>query len=200
MTPQIPLRYPSLAAIEESRLKNRASRQELKQKISDPSLVEGSERYLKLCIEQIEIEQGGLELERDRMDWEMSEKKLDEKVYRTAQRLNNSRIVSLRDDLWQFRRQLRMHDGKAGMFELLTPDSEGAFAAALLRLYKKGESRDTTMQSNMRRDAITAYRALDSDAEGKSTTTESRSEYGVCSRTSIFNQLKSKQLILYQYT
>ncbi|KAH0556019.1 hypothetical protein GP486_006041 [Trichoglossum hirsutum] len=168
MLPQIPLRYFSLAAIEDARLKNKASRQDLKRKLSDTSLIEGSERYLKLRIEEVELEREDLELERDRMDWEMNEKKLDEKVYRKAQQSTNKRIISLGDDLWQFKRQLRTHDEKAGKLELLTPDSEGAFAAALLHLYKdpkKGKNRDTTLQNNMRRDSIAAYRSLGSDVE-----------------------------------
>ncbi|KAI9779316.1 MAG: hypothetical protein M1839_007424 [Geoglossum umbratile] len=98
----------------------------------------------------------------------MSEKKLDGNVYRKAQRSTNKCIISLGDDLWQCRRQLRTYDEKAGKLELLTPDGEGAFAAALLHLYKdpqKDKNRDTTLQSNMRRDAITAYRSLGSDVE-----------------------------------
>lgn len=160
MPPQIPLRYSSLAALEEARLKNKTSQKDLKRKLSDATLVEGSERHLKLRIEEVELEREELELERDRMDWEMTEKKLDEKVYRKAQRSTNKRIISLGDELWEFKRQLRTYDEKTGKLELLTPDTESAFAAALLHLYKdpkKGNNRDKTLQSNMRRDTIAAY-------------------------------------------
>ncbi|KAI9772640.1 MAG: hypothetical protein M1840_000234 [Geoglossum simile] len=167
MLPQIPHRHSSLAVLEDMRLKNKASRQDLKRKLSDATLEEEPERCLKLRIEQIEFEQEDLELERDRMDWEMNQNKLDEKIYRKAQKSTNKRIISLGEDLWQFRRQLRTHKEKAGKLELLTPDSDGAFAAALLHLYKdpkKGKNRNSTMQSNMRRDTIAAYQALGSDS------------------------------------
>lgn len=167
MEPQIPPRHSSLAALEASRVKNRASRQDLKRKLSDATLKEGSERYIKLRIEEKELEIEDQELGRERMEWEMSAKNVSDKDYRNAQRLTNGRIISLGDDLWQFKRQLRLHDEKAGKLELLTPDTEGAFTAALLRLYKdpKTKNWDRTAQSNMRRDTIAVYKSRGSDAE-----------------------------------
>ena len=169
MPPQIPPRHSSLAALEDARLKNKASRQDLKRKLSDATLEGGSERCVKLRIEEKELELEDLELERERMEWEMNAKNVDEKSYRKAQRATNSRVISLGDDLWQFKRQLRLHHEKAGKLELLTPDSEGAFAAALLHLYKdpkKSRNRDKTMQSDMRRNTIAAYHSLDVEKAG----------------------------------
>jgi HNH endonuclease len=173
MAPSIPPRFSSLAVLQEARVRNKESQQDLKRKLSDETLVEGSAKRIGLQMERVELEKEDQELQRAWWDMEMSGGRVDQKTYRKAQKNTSSRIVSLGEELWRFTRQLRTHEEQAGNIELLTPDSDNAFAAALLRLYKdplrgegeKNKNRDTTLQSNMRQDAIKAYRSLGADAE-----------------------------------
>ncbi|KAI9853715.1 MAG: hypothetical protein M1813_001831 [Trichoglossum hirsutum] len=167
---QVPLRNASLAAFAEQRIKNRNSRNELNRQLSDSSLSKDSGRYIKLRIMELELEQEDLMLEKDEFLLKKEEKCIDLKTYRAARRAINKRIISLGDNLWKYKRELRSHDEGMGKITKLTPDYEGAFGATLLRLYKDplvSRKRDSTKQSNMRRDAIKAYSARREDGTGK---------------------------------
>ncbi|KAI9767944.1 MAG: hypothetical protein M1839_004308 [Geoglossum umbratile] len=158
----LPDRPTSLPDRNERRLKLQASRQDLKRKLSDNALERGSKRCIQLQIDDIELEREELALDRDEMSWEAEHKMMDNKKYRTARRTINGRIVSLGDDLWQLKRELRVINEMDGKVAILTPDSEGAFVSALLRLYKDPTSsrkRSSAMQSEMRRSTIKAYNA-----------------------------------------
>ncbi|KAI9763108.1 MAG: hypothetical protein M1840_000920 [Geoglossum simile] len=158
----VPDRFASLPHRNERRLELRASRQDLKRKLSDNALEWGSKRYMQLQIEDIELEREELVLERDDIGWEAEHKMMDDRKYRAARRTVNGRIVSLGDDLWQLKRGLRAINEKDGKVALLTPDSSGAFISTLLHLYKdptRSRKRSSAMQSEMRRSTIEAYGA-----------------------------------------
>ncbi|KAI9774729.1 MAG: hypothetical protein M1839_001649 [Geoglossum umbratile] len=157
----------SLPDRNERRLKLQASRQDLKRKLSDNALERGSKQCVQLRIDDLELEREELVLDRDEMDWEADRKLVDNKKYRAIQRTVNGRIMSVGDDLWKLRRELRTINEKDGKVSILTPDSEGAFVSALLHLYKDPASsrkRSSAMQSEMKRSTIEAY-----DATGSAT-------------------------------
>jgi hypothetical protein len=168
--PAIPIRGSSWAAFNERRIKHTTSKSDLKRKLSDTSIEEGSEAHTKLRIEGIEIDREELEIENERLGLEKMENAIDTKDYRRAKMGNNKRIISLGDDLWSERRKLRKIHEQSGKLALLTPDSDNAFAAALLRLYKdpKMSKRSrSAMQSALRIDTIEAYAATPTENDNK---------------------------------
>ncbi|KAI9848049.1 MAG: hypothetical protein M1837_001151 [Sclerophora amabilis] len=167
----IPPRHSSRAALNERRLKHRESKNELKRKLSDTSILEEPERQIRMRIEEIELDREELELENEERDLDKEEQKIDTKLHFKTRQVTNKRIISLGDDLWKMKRQLRDYDEKAGRLATLTPDSGGAFASALLHLYKdpgSSKSRSSTMQTLMRRDTIKAYDANPRKEDNKS--------------------------------
>ncbi|KAI9768414.1 MAG: hypothetical protein M1839_004111 [Geoglossum umbratile] len=158
----LPNHPTSLPDRNERRLKLQDSRQDLKRKLSDNALERGSKRCIQLQIDDLELEREELALDRDEMDWEAERKMVDNMKYRAAQRTINGRIVSVGDDLWKLRRELRTINEMDGKVSILTPDSEGAFVSALLHLYKDPASsrkRSSAMQSEMKCSTIEAYNA-----------------------------------------
>ncbi|KAI9767050.1 MAG: hypothetical protein M1839_004640 [Geoglossum umbratile] len=165
------MRFSSIAAVEEQRLKLRTSQQDLKRKLSVTSLERGSGKHIRLQIEEVTLEQEELKLNKAQFDLEAGQNRIDHKVHRNACRSTNKRIISLGDDLWELRRKLRAHDESVGKAAILMPDSEGAFVSALLRLYKDpntSKKRSSTRQTDMREKAIIAYSALATKGDIKS--------------------------------
>jgi hypothetical protein len=163
--PAIPSRGSSLAALEERRIKHAVSKTDLKRKLSDKSLEEGIEKHIKLRIEDVELNKEELLIENQRLDLEKQDNRIDHRVYQKAKKENNKRIISLGDDLWSERRKLRKIQEDTGKISLLTPDSDNAFAAALLRLYKDpkmSRKRQSAIQSALQADTIMAYGAAPS--------------------------------------
>lgn len=96
------------------------------------------------------------------MNLERSENLIDHELFWRCRRLQSERVFSQGRYLWKLQRQLRDRGGQEGNIGLLTPDSEGAFVAALLHLYKdplhqSKKKRSRTMQSEMREAAIATY-------------------------------------------
>jgi hypothetical protein len=163
--PAIPVRGSSWAAFNERRISHTRSKIDLRRKLSDATLEEGSERHTKLRIESIELDKEELAIENERLGLEKLENAIDQRAYQRARKNNNKRIISLGDDLWSEKRKLRKIHEQSGKIDLLTPDSDNAFAAALLRLYKDpsmSKKRQTTIQSSLRTDTIKAYGAAPS--------------------------------------
>jgi hypothetical protein len=128
-------------------------------------LEEGTEMHIKLRIEGVELNKEELLIENQRLDLEKQDNCIDHRAYQKAKKENNKRIISLGDDLWSERRKLRKIKEDTGKISLLTPDSDNAFAAALLRLYKDpkmSKKRRSTIQTTLRADTIKAYGAAPS--------------------------------------
>jgi hypothetical protein len=159
--PAIPTRASSQSAITELRLRNRESLRQLKRKLSDGSVAEGSEKHTKLKIDAIEMEQEGLRIDREELVLEYKEKRFDGGRFNKACDSINKRISSLGEDLWQSKQELRSLKEKTGKISLLTIDSDTLFATTLLRLYKDPftKNRSSTEQSTMRRESIQVYNA-----------------------------------------
>ena len=156
------VRQTLLESLEVKKLQHKASSQELKRKFSDAAIDKHSEKYIRLEIEELELEQERHRLEESQLEIDADTNILDGKTYRRALKGSRERVISLGDELWQKRRKLRARDEAAGKIPLLTPDSDNAFAAALLRLYKDPRiirKRSSTAQSNMEREAIELYQA-----------------------------------------
>jgi hypothetical protein len=163
--PEIPSRGSSLAALEERRFKQAVSKTDLKRKLLDKLLEEGTETHIKLRIEDIKLDREDLFIENQRLDLEKQAHCIDHRVYQKAKKANNKRIISLGDDLWSEKRKIRKIQEDTGKISLLTPDSDNAFAAALLRLYKDpkmSRKRQSAIRSILRADTIRAYGAAPS--------------------------------------
>ena len=151
-----------LEYLDVKRLEHKANSQELKRKLFDASVAKGSEKHVKLQIEELELEQEGHRLAEKELEIGADANLLDPKTYRRALKTTRQRVISLGDQLWQKRRELRACDEASGKIPVLTPDSDNAFAAALLRLYKDprtSRKRLSTAQSNMKREAVEMYQA-----------------------------------------
>jgi hypothetical protein len=70
-------------------------------------MAKGSGRYIKLRINKIEMEQDGLRLDWEELGLEHLEKRVDSNSYQRACRAINNHIVSLGEDLWRSKRDLR---------------------------------------------------------------------------------------------
>ena len=183
--PVIPNRVSSWAALNDRQVNHRASKSDLKQKLSDKTLEEGSERHVKLRIESIELDQEELKIENEGLRLEKIEQAMDTKKYQKMRSKNYKRIVSLEDDLWCERRRLRKMREESGRVSLLTTDTDSAFAAALLRLYKDPETsrkRKSATQSAMRDESIKAYAAVPTSDDS------TPAAYLRCSLTGEFDQ------------
>lgn len=166
----IPPRGSSWATFNERRIKHVASKTDLKRKLSEASLEVGTERHIGLRIDSIVLDKEELLIENERLELEKLEDCIDHRVYQRARKENNKRIISLGDDLWSEKRKLRKIQEDTGKIGLLTPDSDNAFAAALLRLYKDpkmSRKRQSAIQSTLRTDTIEAYGATPSRDDPK---------------------------------
>ncbi|KAI9775410.1 MAG: hypothetical protein M1816_005938 [Peltula sp. TS41687] len=144
------------------------ARKDLKHKLSTiDTLVDAkSDEYLKLKIEEVELEKAEEEVNRIQLTFE--KKEMEPRSFRAKRRDADKRIISLGDDLWRLKRNLREVEEKAGKIATLTPDSDHAFTATLLHLYKDPATtrkRSRAMQANMRREAIEVYSALPREGE-----------------------------------
>jgi hypothetical protein len=98
--PKIPNRVASWAALNDRQVNHRASKSDLKQKLSDKTLEEGSERHVKLRIDSIELDHEELKIENEGLRLEKIEQAMDSKKYQKMRSKDYKRIVSLGDDLW----------------------------------------------------------------------------------------------------
>lgn len=156
----IPERSSSKATYEQRLAQHKQSREDLKRKLSDVSLERGSIAHKKLRISELELDVDEQRIYQTWLDMEKEKGLLFDKDYRKAYNVVNKRIISVGDELWQLVRKLREEQENAGEVKLLLPDSDGAFVAALLRLYKDpttSRKRSSTQQSAMRKDAIQLY-------------------------------------------
>ncbi|KAI9813713.1 MAG: hypothetical protein M1826_002467 [Phylliscum demangeonii] len=158
--PDVPDRNSSLAILKRRRLQHQASSRELRQKMSDASIVFGSEDYLRLEIEETRLDTDGAVLAREEAKEDLAEEMIDRPTCQQLVKQANKRIASAGDHLWDLKRRLKAKLEDAGKIALLTPDREGAFTAALLQIYKDptvSAKRSSTQQSAMRAASIAAY-------------------------------------------
>ncbi|KAI9768415.1 MAG: hypothetical protein M1839_004112 [Geoglossum umbratile] len=168
LPPTIPVRQSSYAAIAHQRLRIQESRETLKRKLSETSLADGSREYVKLRIEELGLDREELRLEKKELEEDHDAGFLHHDTLCSASRNLNRRIISTGDSLWNFRRKLLSFDEDSGKVALLTPDSDSAFTAALLRLWKDpttSSKRSRTLQSHMRRDSVSSYDATEGQAK-----------------------------------
>ena len=158
----IPVRTSSRAAIDGHRLHLSKSRADLKRKLSETSIDEAPIKYRKLRIEDLELQQELLRVDKSWFDLEHELRQMSDKEHRTNHQITNQRIVSLGGDLWKEQEELRKYEEKTGLKPKLGPDSRGAFVHTLLALYKdpyKGRKRSSQIQSNMKKQSIAKYEA-----------------------------------------
>ncbi|KAI9657897.1 MAG: hypothetical protein M1829_006859 [Trizodia sp. TS-e1964] len=165
----VPKRSPSkkfherAERIEEQKLRNRESRNELKRKLSSTDTKADNGRIaLKLSIDELELERDELELDMKshalELDMGISNKKFFKKVRLT----HLERKISIGDQIWSMRRSYRRKLEEDGILQMLTPDSEGAFVPLLLSLYSTKENkRKSQAQSSMKNESIELYDAID---------------------------------------
>ena len=159
--PEIPIRDSSKREHWHQRqLTLRASKQDLKRKLSTISFSESPINYSRLKIEELEAEQDDERHQKRYLDLEFESKAITAKDFRRQHGEANRRIVSLGDEKWKHSQALRALEEKQGRVQPLGPDSEGAYVAAMLKLYKdprKSAKRDSSVQTAMRNDAIAKY-------------------------------------------
>lgn len=156
-------RLSSKVAYEQRLATHKQSREDLKRKISDPSLIKNSIAYKKLRMSELEEDREELQLEKICLDMEKARGTLREKDYRKAHQKDNARIISTGDKLWDLTRRVREDESDPDQLRMITPDAEGAFVNTLLKLYidpMVSRKRSSTAQSNMRRAAIERYGSL----------------------------------------
>lgn len=166
----IPERTSSKHALQERKLYLTESRTNLKRKLESISAESSPIEYQKCKIQDIQTEIEEHELHNNWLDFEYAEKMLTENGYFKDQRNTNTRVISLRDELWKYRQNLRDEEEKAGKTPPLGPDSEGAFTYTLLALYKDpntSSKRSSSEQSNMRKAAIERYESAKDAPPGK---------------------------------
>ncbi|KAL9127145.1 MAG: hypothetical protein Q9217_003915 [Psora testacea] len=145
---------------QEQHLTLRASKQDLKRKLSTVSFDKSPLEYSRFKIQELDAEQDDERHQKKYLDLELETKGIDMKQYRTKHKAANQRISSLGDEKWKHSQMLRSLEEKQGQIQSLGPDSEGAYVAALLRLYKdqhRRGGRNSTIQFAMRTDAIQKY-------------------------------------------
>ncbi|KAF7506279.1 hypothetical protein GJ744_012087 [Endocarpon pusillum] len=166
----IPERTSAKYALQERKLYLKENRTTLKRKLDSISAESSPIEYQKCKIQDIQTEIEEHELHRSWLDFEYAEKKLTDNGYLKDQRNTNTRVISLRDELWKYRQNLRDEEEKAGKTPPLGPDSEGAFVYTLLALYKDpntSSKRSSSEQSNMRKAAIERYESAKDARPGK---------------------------------
>jgi hypothetical protein len=90
-------------------------------------------------------------MENEDVRLEKLEQAMDNEKYQKTRSRNYKRIISLGNDLWCERRKLLKMQQASGKALLLTPDTDSAFAAASLQLYKIPET------SRVRRKVVSRY-------------------------------------------
>ncbi|MCJ1280210.1 hypothetical protein MMC21_008037 [Puttea exsequens] len=130
----IPVRGVSLR-FQRKQLEQR--RDELKRKASTISSDDSPVEYRKIRMEELRHERDEFLLEKDFLDEEKKERKLDDKQYRKAPKLVNFRVISLGSQLWQEAQSLREEEIRAGISLPVGPDSQGAFIDTLLAVWER---------------------------------------------------------------
>ena len=158
----IPVRTSSKAAIDGHRLHLSKSRADLKRKLSETSIDEAPIKYRKLRIEDLELQQEQLRVDKSWFDLEHELHQMSSEDHQENHRATNQRIVSLGGDLWKEQEELREYEEKTGLKPKLGPDSKGAFVHTLLALYKDPDTvrkRSSQIQSHMKEQSIIKYEA-----------------------------------------
>ena len=160
--PAIPERTSSKTAIEAQRLKLSQSRSDLKRRLSQTSFKDGLIRYQRLKVEDLELQRDEWRLKGKSLDVEFEQHLLSFDQHRKAQRDINVRIASLGDQLWKQQERLREQEEKENQVPPLGPDSNHAFVATLLALYKgphEKRKRSKKVQTQLKRSSIATYNA-----------------------------------------
>lgn len=158
----IPVWTSSKAAIDGRRLHLSQSRADLKRKLSETSINDSPIKFRKLRIEDLELQQEQLRVDKSWLDYEHEQHHMSSKEHRSAHRDTNQRIVSLGSDLWKEQEELRGYEEKMGLKPKLGPDSKGAFVHTLLSLYKDPSTvrkRSSKIQSEMKKQSVARYEA-----------------------------------------
>ena len=161
MSTNVPIRTSSLAAWTETNLNIKESLTNLKRKRSCISVEEDPIAHQRLKVEQVEILQTEQRHLKTWFDIERNDQLIDTRNYKKAHRETNKRLVSLGEEYWKENQTLRALEEKAGIQPTLGPDSEGAFAAVLMRLYKDptamSTKRSSRIQTKLRNESIVRY-------------------------------------------
>ena len=169
--PSVPPRASSKATIESRQLQLKQSRAEIERKLSELSYEETPIPYLKLKIEDLELQCEEQRVDKSRLDLEYEQYQLPNMDHYKGERKINERISSLRNELWTQQEALRGQEEKEGLVPKLGSDSRGAFNSTLLALYKDpyhSHKRSTHIQSQMKKTSITVYAARkDAPSEDK---------------------------------
>ena len=167
----IPVRTSSEVAIDGRRVHLSKTRADLKRKLCETSIDEAPIKYLKLRIEDLELQQEQLRVDKSWFDLEHELHQMSSKDHQSNHKVTNQRIVSLGGDLWKEQEELREYEEKTGLKPKLGPDSRAAWVHTLLALYKDPymtRNRSSQIQSNMKKQSIAKYEARKgAEAEGE---------------------------------
>lgn len=130
---------------------------ELKRKLSTTSFEEASPQdATRLKIEDIETDKALLRHDTCYYALQAEDGKLDFESLKKLQRANTDRIVSLGEKQWEQSKALRELQEDKGLVSPITPDSERAFNAALLTIYKDTD-KAVRRRYDFREDTIIKY-------------------------------------------
>ena len=165
----MPVRTSCKAAIDDRRVHLSESRANLKRKLSQTTIDEAPIHYRKLRIEDLELQQEQLRVDKSWFDLEYELHQMSSKEHQRNHQVTNQRIMSLGGDLWKEQEELREYEEKTGLEAKLGPDSRGTFVHTLLALYKDPytvRKRSSQIQSDIKKQSIIKYEAR-KGAEGK---------------------------------
>ena len=158
--PIIPDRTSSKQSWTSRNLSLRASRDELKRKLSTTSFEQARLEHAKLRVSELETLRDIERHEKEWLDLQREEETISTADYKKCQRDLNQRIVSLGNEVWKASQTLRAVEEEEGLKPTLGPDSDGAFVAALLKLYidpTTTRKRSRAAQAQMRTNAVERY-------------------------------------------
>ena len=158
--PNIPDRSSSLNQWNSKQLQIKQSQDNLKRKLSSISVEDSPIEYQKVRLQQLEADEDEQRHLKQWCELEHQARHLTDSQHKKAQKEANVRLVSLGEDMWKERRKLRMLEEAANELPALGPDTEGAFTAVLMRLYKdpfEHAKRLSSLQTEMKDAAIAGY-------------------------------------------
>ena len=158
--PNTPDHSSSLNQWNSKHLQIRESQKNLKRKLSSISVKDSPIEYQKVRLQQLEADEDEQRHHKKWCELEHQIRHITDTQYKKAQKEANVRLVSLGEDMWKERRKLRMLEEAANELPALGPDTEGAFTAVLMRLYKDPfghGKRLSSLQTRMKDEAIARY-------------------------------------------
>ncbi|KAL8826139.1 MAG: hypothetical protein Q9191_003986 [Dirinaria sp. TL-2023a] len=157
--PFIPLRNSSLDQWNEKEFQIKVTRERLNRNILNIAMEKLPIEHQMVMIEQLENEAEAQRHQKEGFRCEYEQRLMTEEDHRKAHRDANIRLISLGAEIWQERKKHRMLEEAANELPALGSDTEGAFTAALLKLYKDQTqySKRSKIQTQMKGEAIARY-------------------------------------------